>query len=477
MSEAIRIRDLLVREAFERLAEPAEPVVFTGIQATDTLLNDLEGHPHAFVIACLMDRQTKAEKAWTVPYELGKRIGTHDIAKWAELSLEDLSRAMKEPTPLHWMHDEMGETIHEAIARIMSAYEGDASLIWRDRPPSAAIVRRFLEFRGAGPKIATMAANILVRDFGIEVSDRYSIDISVDTHVRRVFTRLGLVSPEASDEIIIYRARELHPEYPGIFDLAFWELGRSVCRPDAPACATCYLSRWCAACKESGMEPSQNATTSAPERTPAATSEKDKSPTQQQRHSPPDDLPPIAKRRDVETYDGTSQRQFDDGDSFVCGLWFEEKPEKTRAAMRYDFARVARRIRPLAKIDFDGVYCRIEGRGHDRRCSFCRYLRKALGSSHQVEVLKSECPFEENYGDLRPEKGEEFVGKCLRLHCIDSGETVVKTVGRKPDPTIGVISFKSPIVQSLVKAGGLRAKPGCVVVIRGEPMYRLLSMG
>ena len=30
----------------------------------NAFLNDLEKYPHAYVLACCMDRQTKAERAW-----------------------------------------------------------------------------------------------------------------------------------------------------------------------------------------------------------------------------------------------------------------------------------------------------------------------------------------------------------------------------------------------------------------------------
>jgi endonuclease III len=60
------------------------------------------------------------------------------------------------------------------------------------------VVYRFLEFRGVGPKIASMPANILARHFKIPIADYYPIDISADVRVRRVFGRLGLCAPSAT---------------------------------------------------------------------------------------------------------------------------------------------------------------------------------------------------------------------------------------------------------------------------------------
>ena len=108
------------------------------------------------------------------------------------------------------------------------------------------MVYRFLEFDGVGPKIATMAANILARDFKIPFADHYSIDISADRHIRRVFARLGLTAGEASVEQVIYKARTLHPDYPGIIDLPCWKIGRNWCREKGdPDCGACYMNNLC----------------------------------------------------------------------------------------------------------------------------------------------------------------------------------------------------------------------------------------
>jgi endonuclease III len=242
------LAEQLVKEGYEKLAAPPAFIKFTGVQEADDLLNDLAGHPHAFVFACIMDRQIKAEKAWLIPYELKQRLGFFDfanLATLAELSPGKVEAAMLQPTPLHRFPNEMSKNLLAAIHCIKNRIGGNAASIWAGRPSSATIVRGFLEFRGVGQKIATMAANILVRDFHVEVSDCYSIDISVDVQVARVFARMGFVPLNTSIDYLIFRARELQPDYPGIFDPVLWDLGRTVCRPTQPECGKCRYSHLC----------------------------------------------------------------------------------------------------------------------------------------------------------------------------------------------------------------------------------------
>jgi len=243
------IRTALLTRGEELFEKPFEPVQFTGDEAADQLLNDLTGTPHAFVLACIMDRQMKAERAWMVPCEYQKRLGSFGFETLATLSPEDIKGIMAGPPSLHRYPDRMAEFFYLGVRRIADSYDGDASRIWSGSPSSAAVVRRFLEFDGVGPKIGTMAANILAREMKIPMSDLYSIDISPDVHVRRVFTRLGLMPRRSDTELLIFRAREMNPDYPGIFDLPAFEIGRNWCRPKNPLCSECYLSDSCPTAK------------------------------------------------------------------------------------------------------------------------------------------------------------------------------------------------------------------------------------
>lgn len=244
MSEAT-ITKLLVQKGNRLFKGPRRFVHFTKNREADELLNDMSKHPHAFVLACVMNRQIKAEKAWVIPYKFREKLGSFEFSELRKLTQKQIQRLMTRPQPLHRFLDEMSRNFYEAVGLISKKYAGNAANIWRDRPSSAELVYRFLEFRGIGQKIGTMAANILVRDFKVPLRDHYSIDVSVDVQVRRVLSRLDLVAPDDSIERIVYRARALHPEFPGLLDFPAWEIGRNWCRPSKPLCSDCYMKIAC----------------------------------------------------------------------------------------------------------------------------------------------------------------------------------------------------------------------------------------
>jgi len=216
---------------------------FTKVQVADVLLNDLIDFPHVFVLACVMDRQIKAERAWLIPYGILERLGDFSIERLSRLSSPEVQILMSEPAPLHRFKDVMSELFFKGVQRIVRQYDSDASRIWSDAPSSTEVVYRFLEFDGVGPKIAKMAANTFAREFKVPLADYFSI--SDDVHVRRVLARLGLCSKGASVEQVIYKARALHPEFPGMIDFPCWEIGRNWCKPQQPRCAGCYMKDLC----------------------------------------------------------------------------------------------------------------------------------------------------------------------------------------------------------------------------------------
>jgi len=247
-----RLRERLVGEGQAILDTRPKPMPFTGEPEADALLNDLAGHPHAFVFGCLVDIQMPAERAWRVPLLVRQRVGSFEFVDLAELSEAGWMRVMREPFPAHRFSEKMATVLYRATRRIAALYAGDAAKIWEGCPSSAVVVRRFREFHGAGPKVATHAANVLVRRFHVHFSDYRSIDVSADVHVQRVMARLGFVEEGSGRDVVVDAARKLNPAFPGIFDLALWDIGRMVCRPQRPQCPDCRLKDLCAYARTHG---------------------------------------------------------------------------------------------------------------------------------------------------------------------------------------------------------------------------------
>ena len=245
------IRDRLVEHGETLFSAPKQLIQFTKVAEADALLNDLDTYPHAFVLACVMDRQVITKKAWLIPYRISDKLGGFSIEALSQLSRADVNRLISQPEPLHRFVEKMSRCFHSAVQLICNQYAGNAARIWSGSPSSAEVVYRFLEFYGVGPKIGSMAANILAREFKMPFADYFSIDISADVHVRRVFARLGLYAPDATVEQVIYKAKALHPKFPGMMDLPSWEIGRNWCKARGPECNDCYMRDLCPTANES----------------------------------------------------------------------------------------------------------------------------------------------------------------------------------------------------------------------------------
>lgn len=203
-------------------------------------------HPHMFVLCCLMNRQMNSDRAFEIPFRISEHFQSNydlfDLYSHSEQEYVDLFRQEN----LHRYNETMAKVFKKGVERIVDQYRGDASYIWRDKPGSAEVVCRFLEFEGCGVKIATMATNLLHRVFEIPFSDYSAIDVSPDVHVQRVMYRLGIINQQENRELAIYAMRGINPSYPGLCDGLFWMIGRDFCDPKKqPGCDHCPLQGIC----------------------------------------------------------------------------------------------------------------------------------------------------------------------------------------------------------------------------------------
>ena len=117
--------NILVKRGKELFSQSYRKIDFTGTEEADNLLNDLKTHPHAFVLACIMDRQIKAERAWRIPFEISYEIGGFEFGRLLTLNLEEIESIFYKKS-LHRFNKTMAENFFNGIKRINNVYNGDA---------------------------------------------------------------------------------------------------------------------------------------------------------------------------------------------------------------------------------------------------------------------------------------------------------------------------------------------------------------
>lgn len=212
---------------------------FTGDEDADQLLTQ---DPNAFLIGVLFTQGIPAERAWSGPYALMRRLGTFDLGTLADE--ERVRAAVQQPPMLHRFKETLPRWIAAAAVRLTDSYASDAAQIWAPGTTVVEVSERLSAFSGIGRKKAVMAAEILVRHFGVELEGREHGQVAYDVQVRRVFLRSGLVDRDERVAIEAAAAR-WSPEAPGTLDLPAWLIGRETCRPRNPQCDDCRLGAVC----------------------------------------------------------------------------------------------------------------------------------------------------------------------------------------------------------------------------------------
>ncbi len=229
LSADARIRKLLEYSATipPRVLIPAQPEEAAVL---------IEQNPFGFALAAVLDRGTKAELIWTIPFFLQRELGHLDPGRLARMSTEDLLQVFRRlPAKPRYITD-APRTVRELSEVVLREYGGDVTRIWNGRS-SAYTKSAFRRIYGVGPGIASMIVLLLERCFHVRFTDidHREMDVKPDVHVVRVFKRLGFISQENADQAL-EAARRLYPEYPGALDAPAWRIGKKWCFPSSPDC-------------------------------------------------------------------------------------------------------------------------------------------------------------------------------------------------------------------------------------------------
>jgi len=217
-------------------------------EATDFVLAD----PYAFLLATSLDRGTRAEVIWTIPFWLRRQWGHLDPERIRSLSEAALYEALNAlPRRPRYM-TAAPKTIAGLTRIVCEKHGGDARAVWKGRTP-AALQETLRRIPGVGPGIASMAVQLIERVSPGELlpGGKADLDIKPDVHTRRVLYRLG-AAPSTDAAAALAAARALHPDYPGKLDGPLWYIGYRWCHPREPSCSECLMAGVCA---RTGVEP------------------------------------------------------------------------------------------------------------------------------------------------------------------------------------------------------------------------------
>ncbi|TFH15478.1 hypothetical protein E4H04_08290 [Candidatus Bathyarchaeota archaeon] len=207
--------------------------------------NYIKENPFAFIFACVLDRGTKTEIIWTLPYYIKETTGIFSPDYFNSLSNEAiyelLSSLPKKPRYLK----AAPQTIKELSKIIINEYNGKTENLWKDK--SAETLQKKLQtIHGVGPGIASMTILLLENTRGVFFSDydHSKMDIKPDAHTTRVLFRLGFITEE-NTTLALHAARLINPGYPGEIDAPLWDIGRKWCVASSPLCDSCPLNTDC----------------------------------------------------------------------------------------------------------------------------------------------------------------------------------------------------------------------------------------
>ena len=112
----------LVSIAKKRFSEKESQIVhFIDNEEGNLFLNDLDNYPHAYILACLMDRQIKAERAWEIPFTIYKELGFFDIISLEKFGQENYKKLFNKKK-LHRFNNTMANIFYNAIIDIRKKY-------------------------------------------------------------------------------------------------------------------------------------------------------------------------------------------------------------------------------------------------------------------------------------------------------------------------------------------------------------------
>ncbi|WP_176014795.1 endonuclease III [Victivallis sp. Marseille-Q1083] len=177
--------------------------------------------PFQLLVAVVLSAQCKDDRVNLVTKELF-RVAP-DAERFAELPVEELERLIHSVG----LYRAKAANLHAASVKLVREFHGE--------------VPRTMAELTALPGVGRKSANVILGNaFGLP-------GFPVDTHVKRVLNRLGVVACDVPEKIEAEVNAVVPPEYWKDFSHQLITLGRQICDARKPKCADCFLNDLCPA--------------------------------------------------------------------------------------------------------------------------------------------------------------------------------------------------------------------------------------
>ena len=182
-----QIRDLLLSYSVGMDPQVLFPTLEP--EASKLVIDD----PYAFAIAVSLDRGTKADLIWTIPYYIKTDLGHLDPSKIYQMSISDLESLFQRLPKKPRYVNAAPRTLQELTILVVEEFDQDAAQIWEGKT-AGQVKRTFQSIYGVGEGIANMSVLLIEAAYPIRFNDleRTRMDINPDVHTMRVLYRLGV---------------------------------------------------------------------------------------------------------------------------------------------------------------------------------------------------------------------------------------------------------------------------------------------
>gem|GEM_PF-231624 len=143
--------------------------------------------------------------------------------------------AVAEAIKIGGLNQQKARSIQAALNRILEEQKS-LSLDFLQALPKAEALAWLLDLPGVGPKTAGI---VLLFSFGVPY-------FPVDTHIRRVMTRVGVLETGDDSHDVLNRRLPEDAELLAMLHVQAIQLGRRYCHPKRPECEQCPLMDGCA---------------------------------------------------------------------------------------------------------------------------------------------------------------------------------------------------------------------------------------